>query len=74
MFLKVVIHKNSFFNIIGVCIDNANIKTADRSTLLKQRIILAFSKTKDVGSQQYDVSSDTIYNPVNGDFIIRPLQ
>ena len=48
--------------------------TADRSTLLKPRIILAFSKAKDVGSQQYGASSDTIYNPVNGDFIISPWQ
>ncbi|WP_339726850.1 hypothetical protein, partial [uncultured Psychrobacter sp.] len=40
----------------------------------KPRIILAIikinDKTKEAGSQRDGASSDTIYNPVSGDFII----
>jgi hypothetical protein len=59
---------------MGACVDNTDIKTGDRTKLLKPHIILGFNKTNDVGSQQYGASSDTIYNSVNGDFIISPWQ
>jgi len=74
-----LIHKYSFFSIIGVRLIievlGLVIKSSYQSQAIKSRasilaIIKINDKTNEAGSQRDGASSDTIYNPVSGDFII----